>query len=489
MGFPGLQNSFARNTAGSSRGKMTMPAPPIAGRKDEMDWQSEANERRSHIQPRPTNSKNDSSDWEKFTHMLFNHLCCYPSTRAYRQLTIQLILNADVESLELDKYNRASVELLETFGEEVVEGRTDAAFAKVVKNLNIFVEVFLNCGMLTHLAETLALLASLVYENEKILDCLISPVREADGGSLVLSIMKIVKKHLKPKSEVKGGEEMKGSQEIIEEMIQDNLTDCVLNFVETVVMHSQDSQTGKLMPLLKDAVVIQTPLLSSQKPWCVYRWTRFLVFAAAHRMMTVGIVSQPRSKQLPNAENGYNSTLLHLLSGYLTTPHAKMRPIDKHKHLLLILTLLHTIIKNDEVMLTSLVDSKVLIPSLITLLTRDSGILWNEDNIVLYPSEDEISTENVIDRIIPLTQLINLLITNTNQTKFASKLQNNRPSFQHMCIVSLGRIAFAESPDFISDDYKEDLEYLSDIARDLLVLIISPDEGDMIYLTYNSDEE
>ena len=489
MGFPGLQNSFARNTAGLSRGKTAMPAPPIASRKDEMDWQSETNERRAHSQPRPTTSKNDSSDWEKFTHLLFNHLCCYPSTRAYRQLTIQLILNADVESVELDKYNRASVELLETFGEEVVEGRTDAAFAKVVKNLNIFVEVFLNCGMLTHLAETLALLASLVYANEKILDSLLSPVHEVDGSSLVLSIMKIVKKHLKPKTQVNESEEMKGSQEILEEMIQDNLMDCVLNFVETVVMHSQDSQTGKLMPLLKDAAVIQIPLLSSQKPWCVYRWTRFLVFAAAHRMMTVGIVNQPRSKQLPNAENGYNSTLLHLLSGYLTNPHAKMRPIDKHKHLLLILALLHTIIKNDEVMLTSLVDSKVLIPSLITLLTKDTGILWNEDNIVLYPSEDELSTENVIDRIIPLTQLINLLITNTNQTKFASKLQNNRPSFQHMCIVSLGRIAFAESPDFISDDYKEDLEYLSDIARDLLVLIISPDEGDMIYLTYNSDEE
>ncbi|TIC30992.1 hypothetical protein E3Q10_00900 [Wallemia mellicola] len=271
MGFPGLQNSFARNTAGLSRGKTAMPAPPIASRKDEMDWQSETNERRAHSQPRPTTSKNDSSDWEKFTHLLFNHLCCYPSTRAYRQLTIQLILNADVESVELDKYNRASVELLETFGEEVVEGRTDAAFAKVVKNLNIFVEVFLNCGMLTHLAETLALLASLVYANEKILDSLLSPVHEVDGSSLVLSIMKIVKKHLKPKTQVNESEEMKGSQEILEEMIQDNLMDCVLNFVETVVMHSQDSQTGKLMPLLKDAAVIQIPLLSSQKPcWREY---------------------------------------------------------------------------------------------------------------------------------------------------------------------------------------------------------------------------
>lgn len=166
-----------------------------------------------------------------------------------------------------------------------------------------------------------------------------------------------------------------------------------------------------------------------------------------------------------------------------------MTALDTHQHLLLILSIFHTVSIEDETVLTTLADSKVLIPSLINLLAKDSGMLWNEDSIILYPTEVEYSTEMVVDRMIPTLHLLHKLIISTNHAKLAHKLQNNRPSFQHMCIVSLGRIAFAQCPDFLGESYKEDLEYLSDVGRDLLTLIISPDEGDMVYLTYNSDDD
>ena len=235
--------------------------------------------------------------------------------------------------------------------------------------------------------------------------------------------------------------------------------------------------------------MVQIPLLPDQKWWCVYRWTRLLLFASAHRLLTVSILSQPRSQQVPSAENGYNSSLLSILSGYLTTRHSAMTAIDTHQHLLLILATLHTVSSKDETLLTTLADSKVLIPALIHLLAKDSGMLWNEDSIILYPTEAEYSTEMVVDRMIPTLHLLHKLIILTNQSKLAHKLQNNRPSFHHMCIVSLGRIAFAQCPDFLSDAHKEDVEYLADVGRDLLTLVISPDEGDMVYLTYNSDDE
>ncbi|TIA73053.1 hypothetical protein E3P94_01538 [Wallemia ichthyophaga] len=461
---------------------------------DDMDWESE--------QPFLQKSKEISAEkagvsnvWTEITQLIFSHICCYPSisTKAYRQLTLQLILNAPFDenavARDVERYNKASIKLLETFGETVMEFDQGDAINKVVKSLNVFVQVFLNCQMLSHLAETLALLASLVYAHENILGCLLDPSSGREGVSLVSSIIDLILAHLKPGKSIKGVEESNEPELIVEEVIKDNLTDCVLNLLEIIVLQSQDIYPNKLTPLLINSEALQIPLLPSQKWWCVHRWTRFLLFASAHRLLTVGILNQPRSNQVPSAENGYNATLLSMLSGYLTTRHGGMTALDTHHHQLLILSLLHTVSVDDDTVLTTLADSKVLIPSLINLLAKDSGMLWNEDSVMLYPSEMEYSTEMVVDRIIPTLHLLHKLIITTNEAKLAQKLQNNRASFQHMCIVSLGRIAFAQCPDFLSETYKEDMEYLSEVGRDLLTLIISPDEGDMVYLTYNSDDD
>lgn len=215
-----------------------------------MDWESE--------QPFLQKSKKISAEkagvsnvWTEITQLIFSHICCYPSisTKAYRQLTLQLILNAPFDenavARDVERYNKASIKLLETFGETVMEFDQGDAINKVVKSLNVFVQVFLNCQMLSHLAETLALLASLVYAHENILGCLLEPSSGREGVSLVSSIIDLILAHLKPGKSIKGVEDSNEPELIVEEVIKDNLTDCVLNLLEIIVLQSQDIYPNK----------------------------------------------------------------------------------------------------------------------------------------------------------------------------------------------------------------------------------------------------
>lgn len=210
-----------------------------------MDWESE----QPYLQKIKVNTLEKSgvsNVWTEITQLIFSHICCYPSisTRAYRQLTLQLILNAPFDETaparDVEKYSKASVKLLETFGETVMEYDQDGAINRVVKSLNVFVQVFLNCRMLSHLAETLALLASLVYASENILGCLLEPSGGNEGASLVSSIIELIPAHLKPGKSSKDVEELNDPALMAEEMVRDNLTDCVLNLLEITVLQSQN---------------------------------------------------------------------------------------------------------------------------------------------------------------------------------------------------------------------------------------------------------
>jgi len=139
----------------------------------------------------------------------------------------------------------------------------------------------------------------------------------------------------------------------------------------------------------------------------------------------------------------------------------------------------------------SLTASYVLIPSLIVFVTQLTTPLWEDDGKL---SSSPSITSSIIRT---LNQAIILLYSFIFRTEPALNLRHilqhapHRPfnSISNIFVVTFGRLSYCDSPGWIDAERRQELENLSDMAREILEVVVDGPEGDNVWAAFQTEPE
>jgi len=130
-----------------------------------------------------------------------------------------------------------------------------------------------------------------------------------------------------------------------------------------------------------------------------------------------------------------------------------------------------------------------LVPSLVAFLTQMTTLLWEGDEFFSMSSEAIARTIRTLNQtLFLLHHLVFGIEPNFNlrhRLHYAPSRAFN--GITHMFIVSFGRLGCADPPEWIESAHKLELESMSEMAQDLLDLVVDGPEGDSIWTAYQVD--
>ncbi|PWN53427.1 hypothetical protein IE53DRAFT_171133 [Violaceomyces palustris] len=286
--------------------------------------------------------------------------------------------------------------------------------------------------------------------------------------------------------------------------------ECVLDMMEILTWtHREDGLQHYLKFAVDAPGFLQTFLDSKTRAANLTRTVRLLVSLTHDRVLTNQILSARfdeglQSNLSPRLRDS-KFPLLEVLSRHLVDRRSDMAQSDSHELHRNVGILLTQIALKSPDSCKVLAESSALIAALVKCLSLDSDRIWVEDGLGLGLSD----LERIVERIQMDVRLLSHLFKSSSSSsgdrtgggiglaeKLASQQAHNLLNgIRHTFIVSLNRIAFAPEPSWLAEDFGVELvsglECVSDLAGDLVDLVLSPDETDTIYemLGSGSDHE
>ncbi|KAJ6625537.1 hypothetical protein B0H10DRAFT_616824 [Mycena sp. CBHHK59/15] len=331
-------------------------------------------------------------------------------------------------------------------------------------------------GQITPLAALLNLLACLSRSLPLFSSTLLGQIEEESGHSEIIVILcAIIRNHLEP------------TKQIPHAPVLGNET---VGLVEGLCWVSKDELVPRLATFC-NSIDVWMILLDASQPSCLLdRSTRLLVFLATHSKLSRDLLSGSElSPSLPEAKAKELPRLPHIerLCSYLIDTSRKDPEFVNMKTNILtffgILSVAHADVH------TMLVGAPTLIPSLVALSTQVTTLLWEGDEFFMTPHEKIASSIRTLNQtLFLLHHLVFGLEPNFNlRHKLHYAPHRTFTGIAHMFIVTFGRLSCADPPEWIDLTHKQELEGMSEMAQDLLELVVDGPEGDSIWAAYQAD--
>jgi len=298
------------------------------------------------------------------------------------------------------------------------------------------------------------------------------------------------------------------------------LVEETLSLLEVLIWSCPDDDVP-LLSTIPHTPILLTTLTSPLRPsWVLRRGVRMLSFLASHSCLYPHFLVSPDNSGDGKAGEAGNVKHIEQLASLLVG-NGNGDGIETLTSLREdILTFFATLSISHPDARSSLLRSYTLIPSIVLFLANVSSSLWEEDEELVTTSmmSEEKGKGKKVNSIISLcSQTISLLyfllcspfptpsppthITPSSQpssqppqlpTYDINKFHNMTGPFNgifHIYILTFGRFSFADPPEWVDEEGKVILEYVADMARELLELGIDGPELEMIWGAFQFDPD
>jgi len=237
-------------------------------------------------------------------------------------------------------------------------------------------------------------------------------------------------------------------------------------------------------------------LSNRQQPaWFVERVLRVLVPCSAHSSLVRSLIILKNEQRLGKDPQLVRNPNVERLCGYLVSRHRHATDAQAHSMSQSILVIFASFTEVHEEGKDVLRDSLWVIPSLVTFLMQLSAPLFEEDQTLEDSSEDNqlrlvktlyYGVHLLWTLVNPSVPVVNLCLK-IHQAASVDPQQFN--GLLHQFTVALGRLSFADPPDWLSPPGKDAMVKTGELARDLLDTVIEGPDGDSVWEAYQPQTE
>ncbi|KAJ7901938.1 hypothetical protein B0H14DRAFT_1261278 [Mycena olivaceomarginata] len=405
--------------------------------------------------------------------------------------TLKILVGVVVPQESAERYSSAITRVLELVASTSQHKDYETSLRGVCLCLASLIVVLNGTDLEDELAALLHLLVCLSCSLPTFAATLLAPSRENGDYDILEILCSIIRDHLVPTKQPRSGSTLGGE---------------TIGLLEALCWNVKDELIGRLAMICGSKDILMILLDTLQPSWIVQRGIRLLVFLATHPKLCRDLLSNSERPQLSDDVKAKDITRLpHIerLCSYLIDVSRKDSEGVEMKTQILtffgILSLAHADIH------ATLVGCLALIPSLVAFLTQMTTLLWEGDEFFVTSSEAiarfvfEVSA--VYSDLDP-----NRTVRTLNQTLFLLHhlVFSLEPNFNlrhrlhcapsrtfngitHMSIVTFGRLSCADPPEWIDPAQKVELEAMSEMAQDLLDLVVDGPEADSIWTAYQVD--
>ncbi|KAJ6587023.1 hypothetical protein DFH09DRAFT_1142331 [Mycena vulgaris] len=387
--------------------------------------------------------------------------------------TFKILVGLALPPESSERYSNVVTRILEVVASTSHHKDYETSLSRVCQYFRSMVEILSGTDLIPALAALLNLLTCLSSSLPMFTTSLF--VEEGDNFDIIGLLCAVVRDHLDPAKHTHPGSAL-GNETI--------------GLLEGLCWDVRDDLIVRLARLCTSNDVLMILLDSSQPSWLLLRTTRLLVFLATHPKLSRDLLSSP--EEVPPLDRGKVKDaprLLHIerLCSYLIDASRKnSEAIDMKSQILTFFGILS--VAHADVHAT-LVGCQVLIPSLVAFLTQMTTLLWDGDEFFMTTPETIVRIIRTLNQtLFFLHHLVFGLEPNFNlRQRLLYAPSRTFNGITHMFIVTFGRLSCADPPEWIDLAQKLELEATSEMAQDLLDLVVDGPEGDSIWAAYTVD--
>ncbi|KAJ3556421.1 hypothetical protein NM688_g2033 [Phlebia brevispora] len=421
----------------------------------------------------------ETPDWTDTLHrLLFAHTM--PSAK---MPTLQLLLNsplpASTSPEDLHAYTSITARLLETVakGSDFVEWISH--LRAVLDVLSDISALLVSNGSILALTALFNMLRSMAYTIPSFAEAVLAPLPDEPEGTpakIAVTMRDAIQRYAA------------GDKEKTRDATTAWLASEVVSLLEALSWNVPENIVPRLCAFLRAPNVLMT-LLGPKQPVTLVRDTaRALSILATHPNFFRQLLAHPYpAAGQEDVHNQDTRSIEHLdqLYAYLADS-AKDTDLKDT-----ILSFITTVALAHADAVTILLQSYILIPSIITYLTDATNPLWEED-LDLMASQTQIDqTIQTTNRLVALlTYLLFSSPTTYNLRYKLHHLPHRRfNGIAHIYTVTMSRLSFADPPGWLTEVQRVKLEQTTDMATKLLELVIDGPELELAWSAFQVDTE
>ncbi|KAL6308039.1 hypothetical protein BKA93DRAFT_765040 [Sparassis latifolia] len=265
-----------------------------------------------------------------------------------------------------------------------------------------------------------------------------------------------------------------------------------LRLLEMLAWSAPDDLAIRLSFILKSPNVLSILLAPSQPTWLLHRSARLLAFLASHPSLFRYLLLYPETNAGEAlGEKGFRHIpYIEQLSFYLTDITRQGPEADLLRES--ILTFVAGLVVAHPEAQGILAETETLIPSIILFLYNLTTPIYEEDEGLMNAPDLVTALCEKTNRTV---SLLHTLVLGGNSTrvglrhKLTSIKYRQFHGIMHMFNVALGRLSYADVPQWFEPSQHHALEEVMDLARQLLELNSDGPELELIWAAFQSDEE
>ncbi|KAI9059125.1 hypothetical protein FKP32DRAFT_1596447 [Trametes sanguinea] len=423
-------------------------------------------------------------DWTKELHrIVLTH-----KSQGSKQPTLQLLMNfvmpSSVSADQAQEYSAQSARLLESLGTAALRvSDTDEVIQVVQHTLSAMGRILCTVGSVVQLTALLNLMNAIALFIPAFASLALAPTDENDDGDappeILMLLCESIRYHLAPK-------------DCNLDETRNALASEVLGLLETVCWYTPADLAIRLSVFIRKAGVFSTLVHAEQPTWLLRRALRALTLLASYHSLWKHFLSFP----LPDSPE-----TAPVVKDYTRIPHIEQlasflidRVKDAPEHRPLreaILNFINTLAVAHTDALSILLQSHLLLPSIVAFLHNLTAPLWEEDGDFVADTELVTWTVQMTTRTV---LLLHHLMTNADSSRINLRQKLMFPpkrfcnALWHMFTVSLGRISYAFPPDWAGMENAMRLDQICDLAKDVLEVAVDGPELESIWAAFHVDD-
>ncbi|EJD02972.1 uncharacterized protein FOMMEDRAFT_168072 [Fomitiporia mediterranea MF3/22] len=427
-------------------------------------------------------------DWsEELHYMLFSHV-----SKASKTLTFQYLLSAD--SLN-ESYQQACSEILEALGSKYKFSTLHGLMVAVAKQLILMANNLWEHNHFGHLRALLELLSSTMSYIPSFTSAVLQAGMENPSEDNMHALLRVFS-DIALNSLESNSLEDHNYQHYLPLLLSS------LDLIKTITWTVSGELCSSLAPLLQTDRALLTLLDNKQPSSVVSNTISTLVLLASHRPVSQSMLSIPSEESRKRLSKNttldvFQIPIIERLSAFLVD-HGPLTDPNLGEDLSSILNFFALLAVTNMEGRTVLLNSGALIPCLIHYLTHLTTMIWEDDAQVMQSvNYAKGAVQNMKQALHLLHRLVIPGASSEDQCApdfdFRQKLYYvPHPMFNglpHMFVVTIGRLSYADPPDWLNADLQTEIEKLTEPARDLMELIIEGPESDSVWVAYQDAED